>query len=439
MPLPNLQRPGFSASLPESADVVVIGGGIAGVTTALYLAEAGVNVVLCEKGTVAAEQSSRNWGWVRQMGRDPKELPLTIESLNLWRDIDRRFGIDTGFRETGITYVCRTRAEIAEFTAWEKYARNAGMPSTLLDPSGLQKVLPGITSPYKLGLYTANDGRAEPEQAVPQMAGAARRLGAQIVENCAVRGLETAAGRISAVVTEKGTVATSSVVVAAGAWSRLFLGNLGIDFPQLKILGTAARIDGVGAVPDMPVGGGNFAFRRRLDGGYTIAQRNANVAPVTPDSFRLFFDFLPTLLTSWRELKLRVGRQFVTELNMPRRWSLDQTSPFEMIRILDPVPHEPFNRNALVNLARAFPAFSSARLTHSWAGMIDATPDAIPVIGPIEAVPGLFLSSGFSGHGFGSGPGAGRLMAELVRNEKPCVDPAPFRYERFLKNAAKAA
>ncbi|WP_180900703.1 NAD(P)/FAD-dependent oxidoreductase [Martelella soudanensis] len=438
MPVPNLQRPGFSAPLPESADVVVIGGGIAGVTTALFLAEAGVNVVLCEKGTVAAEQSSRNWGWVRQMGRDPAELPLTIESLNLWRDVDRRFGIETGFRETGITYVCRTKAEIAEFTAWEKYAREAGMLSRLLDASGLQALLPGITSPYKLGLYTANDGRAEPGQAVPQMAAAAVRLGARIIENCAVRGSERSGGRISGVVTENGTIATSSVVVAAGAWSRLFLGNLGLDFPQLKLLGTAARIESDGAVPDMPVGGGDFSFRKRLDGGYTIAQRNANVAPITPDSFRLFFDFLPTLLTSWRELKLRVNGQTVSELKMPRRWSLDQVTPFEAIRMLDPVPHAPFNRNALANLARAFPAFADARLTDSWAGMIDATPDAIPVIGPIAAVPGLYLSSGFSGHGFGSGPGAGRLMAELVRNEKPCVDPAPFRYERFSKTAKAA-
>ena len=200
-----------------------------------------------------------------------------------------------------------------------------------------------------------------------------------------------------------GAAGALCVVVAAGAWSRLFLGNLGLNFPQLKLLGTAARIESEGAVPEMPVGGGDFSFRKRLDGGYTIAQRNANVAPITPDSFRLFFDFLPTLLTSWRELKLRVNGQTVSELNMSRRWSLDEATPFEAIRTLDPVPHAPFNRNAVRNLTRAFPAFADARLTHSWAGMIDATPDAIPVIGPIAAVPGLYLSSGFSGHGFGSG------------------------------------
>lgn len=431
MPIPSLDKIEASDPVPDASEVVVVGGGIAGVTAALFLAEAGVQVSLFEKGQIAAEQSSRNWGWVRQMGRDAAEVPLAIESLALWRGIDRHFSIDTGFRETGITYVCRTPREIKEFSSWAETAAKSGVPTQIIEGSALARLLPGIHGSYRMALHTANDGRAEPGQAVPAMARAARRLGARIVENCAVRGIETSAGRVSSVVTERGTVRTSQVVLAGGVWSRLFLGNVGVDFPQLRILGTAARVDGVEGVPDMPVGGGDLAFRRRLDGGYTVALRNANVAPITPDSFRLFFDFLPTLVRSWRELKLRVGGQFVTELRMPRSWSLDQTTPFEEIRVLDPVPHEPFNRQSLIRLRQAFAAFETARITHSWAGMIDATPDAIPVIGAVEAVPGLFLSAGYSGHGFGIGPGAGRLMSEIVRGVTPCVDPTPFRLSRF--------
>lgn len=426
-------------ALPEAADVVVIGGGMAGVTAALYLAEAGVSVVLCEKGRVAAEQSSRNWGWVRQMGRDPLELPLTMESLNRWREMDARFGIDTGFRETGITYVNRTRHEIAEFTAWANYAKNAGMSSQVIEGPALARLLPGISPRYTMGLYTPNDGKAEPWRAVPQMAGAAQRLGAVILENCAVRGVETSAGRLSAVVTERGTIHCERAILAGGAWARMFLGNLGINFPQLKILGNAARIESGAKTSDMPVGGGDFSFRKRLDGGFTVAVRNANVAPIVPDSFRLFGDFFPTFLKSWRELKLRIGRQFVTELQMPRRWELDGQSPFEMVRILDPAPHEPFNRLILKTLPRAFPMFSDAKLTHVWAGMIDATPDAIPVIGRVESVPGLFLSAGYSGHGFGSGPGGGQLISDLVRGTAPAVDPGPFRLERFRNTHSEAA
>ena len=435
MSVPHLQVFETARPFPKKVDVAIIGGGIAGITTALFLAEAGISVAVLEKGRVAAEQSSRNWGWTRQMGRDPVELPLTIESLNLWRDLDRRFQIDTGYRETGITYVCRTKREIDEFTKWAEYARNAKMPSRVLRDHEVQEAIPGLSSDFKMALHTANDGRAEPGQAVPEMARAADRLGATIIQNCAVRGIETTAGHVSAVVTEKGTVTASSVVVAGGVWSRLFLGNLGINLPQLKILGTACRIEGVGDVSEMPVGGGDFAFRKRLDGGYTVAERSANVSQITPDSFRLFRDYIPSLKTSWHELRLRIGKTFIEEWKTPRSWQLDEVTPMEKVRVLNPEPHQPFVRNALANLTRAHRAFASAKLTHTWSGAMDVTPDAIPVISSIDKIPGLFVSTGFSGHGFGSGPGGGRLMSELVRGETPCVDPTPFRLTRFRNSS----
>ena len=188
----------------------------------------------------------------------------------------------------------------------------------------------------------------------------------------------------------------------------------------------------------MPVGGGDFAFRRRLDGGYTVAVRNANVVPIVPDSFRLFRDFFPSLTTSWRELTLRIDGRFTTELKMPRRWALDDITPFERIRTLDPQPRESLNRAILRNLPRVFPGFADARQTHSWAGMIDVTPDAIPAISDIPCLPGLFLSAGFSGHGFGSGPGGGELMAEMVRGVTPRIDPKPFRLTRFRNTGSEA-
>lgn len=103
----------------------------------------------------------------------------------------------------------------------------------------------------------------------------------------------------------------------------------------------------------MPVGAGDFAYRKRLDGDYTVALRNANIAPIVPDSFRLFAEYMPSFVQTWRELKLRIGKAFVEEMQMPRRWSLDQRTPFELIRTLDPVPAQSFNRKALANLARA--------------------------------------------------------------------------------------
>ncbi|MBB5222786.1 glycine/D-amino acid oxidase-like deaminating enzyme [Amaricoccus macauensis] len=427
-------------TLPQKVDVVVIGGGIAGVATTLFLAEKGVSVALCEKGLIAGEQSTRNWGWVRQMGRDPLELPLAIESLTLWRTMNARIGEETGFRQRGITYLCDTRRDVAHYEEWLGHARTYQLDSRLVAPKDLPGLLPGITEGrFLAGLHTATDGCAEPTRAAPAMARAAARLGAHVLTSCAVRSLETEAGRVSGVVTEHGPIRCASVVLAGGAWSRLFAGNLGIDFPQLKILGTTARIDGVsGTVPDMPVGGGTFAARPRLDGGYTATMRNANIAPITPDSFRLFADFAPTLVKSWHELTLRVNGRFFEEWRTPKRWAADEVSPFERVRILDPQPHDRFNSDGLKHLARAFPGFAGARITHSWAGLVDATPDAVPVIGPVGSIPGFYIASGFSGHGFGIGPGAGKLMAEIVTGSPTCVDARPFRLDRFRRSARTA-
>lgn len=427
------------AELPQAVDVVVVGGGIVGTSTALALAERGVSVALCEKGIIGGEQSGRNWGWVRQMGRHPDEIPLAMESAEIWAGLNARLGGETGYRRTGILYVCTSEREVADHQAWLSRAREFQLPSRLLSRTELLEMLPNAVPGIRAGLHTATDGRAEPSKAAAAIARGAQQRGARIFSNTAVRGIETRGGQVSGVVTERGEIRTQAVVLAGGAWSRLFAGNLGIDFPQLKILGTAARVADVGGAPDFPVGGGNFSFRRRLDGGFTVAMRNANVAPITPDSFRLFWDFVPTLVRSWHELKLRVGTRFIEEWKTPRRWRLDEQTPFEKVRILDPMPSDALNRAGLGHLARAFPAFAGARITHSWSGLIDVTPDAVPVIDAVPSIGGFFIASGFSGHGFGIGPGAGKLAADLVTGSRPSVDPTPFRFSRFERLTRSAA
>jgi glycine/D-amino acid oxidase-like deaminating enzyme len=149
-----------SETLPDRTSVVVIGGGIAGVSTALFLAEKGIPVVLCEKGRIAGEQSSRNWGWTRVMGRDPKEIPLGIESLRLWRRMNEITGAETGFRQCGIVYLCDTQREVAEYEAWLDHARPFQLDSRLLGPDEIAGVLPGVERKFAGALYTPSDGRA---------------------------------------------------------------------------------------------------------------------------------------------------------------------------------------------------------------------------------------------------------------------------------------
>jgi glycine/D-amino acid oxidase-like deaminating enzyme len=290
----------------------------------------------------------------------------------------------------------------------------------------------GATVKWHGALYSPDDGRAEPEIAVTAMALAARRKGARIFTRCAVRGFETSTGRLSAVITEKGLLACDAAVLAAGAWSRLFLKNLGISFPQLTVVNSVMRSKPLDLGFERTFSGGKFAVRKRLDGGYTIAHRHMSVADILPESFPLFFQFLPALMLDWNGLKLRLGRRFLEAAKLQRRWSLEEPSPFERVRVLDPEPLDWVLNEALAGLKAYYPAFANIEIAERWAGCIDATPDAVPVISSIERLPGLYLASGFSGHGFGLGPGAGKLMAGLVLGRPPVVDPYPFRYSRFF-------
>ena len=423
--------PASPTPLAARTDVVVIGGGIVGAATALYLAEKGIAVTLCEKGEIGAEQSGRNWGWVRVMGRDAREIPLSLASLRLWDGLDALTGAATGFTRSGIVYTCDTARDLAAYEAWLAQARDYQVQSRLLDASELAALVPGAARSFAGALYTPDDARAEPQLAAPAIALGARAKGAAVHTNCAVRTIETAAGKVSGVVTERGRVACSSVVLAAGAWSRLFCGNSGIDFPQLKTTGSVARTVPMPGGPELAVGGSDFAFRKRHDGGYTIARRGAMVSELTPDHFRLFFDFLPAARREWHELRLRLGGRFGAEWRMRKRWRADEVSPFEEVRVLDPEPSDAILDEGCANLAAAYPFFKDVRIAERWACMIDVTPDGVPVISAADALPGLHIASGFSGHGFGIGPGSGRLMADIVAGDAPLVDPAPFRFDRF--------
>ncbi len=431
MPTPN--RAQSDTTLPKRTGVVVIGGGIIGTSTALELAERGVDVVLCEKGEIAGEQSSRNWGWCRQMGRDVREIPLILEAMKLWRGMNKRIGADTGFIECGITYLAESEAELAIKEKWlDECAKPYQLSSHLIDCAKVAELVPGSTVPWKGALYTPNDGRAEPEKAAPAIASAARQAGAQIFTNCAVRGIEKATGRISGVVTEKGPIGCDSVVLAGGAWSRRFCGNAGIKLKQLSVIGSVQRTAPMDIGLEISFSGGKFAARKRQDGGYTITHRHLSVADIVPASFPQFFDFLPALRMDWAGIKLRLGSRFIDEARLARHWSLDQASPFELIRTLDPAPIASILDEAIASLSTCYPAFANLKIVERWGGCIDVTPDAVPVVSEVDHLPGFYIATGFSGHGFGIGPGAGKLMAEIVTGTTPCVDPKPFRYSRMI-------
>lgn len=431
MAIPVLDTVPSSETLPAAAEVVIIGGGIIGTSAALSLAERRISVVLCEKGRIGAEQSGRNWGWCRKQGRDPRELPLMLESMRQWGRLAKRVGADIGFRETGILYLASTASELASYEAWLGRAQPFQLDSKLIGPAEVANLLPGGTRTWLGALYTRTDGRAEPQKAAPAIARAAAAAGARLLTGCAVRGLEMQAGRVAGVITERGSIRCSAVVLAGGAWSRLFCGSIGLSLPQLTVRASVMRTAPLEGGPEGAAEGPDFAFRKRLDGGYTIAHPSRNLHSIVPDSFRLFRRFLPRFLEERRGTQLGLNRRFLEEGLRPRRWALDAQSPFEHCRILDPQPAMKDLDRALRNLTFAWPVFEKAIAVDRWAGMIDVMPDGIPVISPIPELPGLTVATGFTGHGFGIGPAAGRLAADLATGAPPIVDAEPFHWSRF--------
>ncbi|APG85965.1 NAD(P)/FAD-dependent oxidoreductase [Sinorhizobium americanum] len=431
MPGPTLDPVVTDPSLPRKADVVIIGGGIIGVSAALFLAERGVKVVLCEKGVLAGEQSSRNWGWVRVMGRDRREIPLAMASLKIWDTLDRRVGGETGFRRSGILYISETEQDIANRDAWLALAKPHGVDSRQIGPEETEALMAGAAIRYKGALYTPSDGRAEPQKAVPAIAAGARRAGATIVTACAVRGIEKSGGRVSAVITEKGRIETAAVVLAGGAWSRLFCKGLGIRLPQLKVRNTVLRTAPVEGGPDGAGATGTYAYRKRLDGGYTIATAGVNLHPFVPDSLAFFRDFRPVRKADPDSVQVGFSAQSWRELFEITPVPLDRPGAFERHRVLDPQPNARSVLRTLEAARRALPALRQVEPVQIWAGLIDVTPDAVPVISHADALPGLVIATGFSGHGFGIGPGAGHLVADLVTGDRPIVDPSEFRLSRF--------
>jgi glycine/D-amino acid oxidase-like deaminating enzyme len=423
-------------ALPARVDVVIIGGGIIGASAALFLARRGISVALCEKGVIGGEQSSRNWGWCRTIGRDLRELPLAMEAVRLWSGMNALVEGETGFRPAGIAYLCDDAAEVARYESWltkaADHCRDYQHIARIVPASALDSVTPGSTRRYAGALLSPTDGRAEPQKAAPAIASGARRHGAAILTGCAVRALDIAAGRVAGVVTEKGRIACSSVVLSGGAWSRLFCSTIGLALPQLKVMGSVLRTNPIAGGPETALWASGYGIRRRLDGGFNIANGSSSQVDIVPDSFRFFFQFLPELKAEWKSLRLRLGKRFLEEWREPGQLAPDRPTVFERVRMLDPEPEVALSEGALATVKAVFPALQGATIAQHWAGLIDVTPDTVPVISPMDSLPGFFIATGFSGHGFGIGPGAGRLVADLVAGETPVVDPAPFRLSRFF-------
>jgi glycine/D-amino acid oxidase-like deaminating enzyme len=422
-------------TIAREADVVVVGAGIVGCATAYFLARRGARVVVVERGAVHGEQSRKNWGFVRQQGRDPSEMPLVMEANRMWRGLERELGADLEWIQGGNLALAADEARMTRLEAWLPVAREFGLETRMLRPHDLPSVVPGLGGTWAGGMHTPSDGHADPAKTTDAFARAARAHGAALHLECAVQRLSTRAGAVDGVVTERGEVRAPWVVCAAGAWSSRLARTVGLRLPQRWVRGTVARTTSAPPVTACAVWGPGVAFRQRRDGSFNIAAGGALDHDITLDSLRQLRFFLPNAWRNKAMFRFHVGRPLLASLRATLPGSEARRRPLVWDRGLEPRPNADKVSRSLAELQRVLPALPPLGIERNWAGYIDASPDLVPVLGEAPRRKGFVFATGFSGHGFAMGPIAGRLVSELILDGKPSLDCSAFRFSRFEEGA----
>ncbi|ATG17924.1 TPA: FAD-dependent oxidoreductase [Providencia alcalifaciens] len=426
---------GTEGALPQQSDVVVIGAGILGVMTAINLAERGLSVVIVEKGNIAGEQSSRFYGQAITYKMPDETFLLHHLGKHRWREMNAKVGVDTTYRTQGRVEVPLDEEDLVHVRSWiDERSKNVGsdipFKTRIIEGSELNQRLRGAKSDWKIAGFEEDSGSFDAEVTAFVMAEYAKKIGIKIYTNCAARGLETHAGVISDVVTEKGAIKTSQVVVAGGVWSRLFMQNLGVDVPTLPAYQSQQLIS---AAPNAPGGNvalpGNIFFREQADGTYATSPR-VIVAPVVKESFTYGYKYLPLLAMPDFPVHISLNEQLINSFTQDTSWKLDEVSPFEKNRDMTALPDLPELNASLEKLKTEFPAFKDSKLVDQWSGAMAIAPDENPIISEVKEYPGLVINTA-TGWGMTESPVSAEITADLLLGKEPVINAKPFSLYRF--------
>jgi len=373
-----------------TADVIIIGGGISGTATAYNLAKRGVRALLLERDDLASMASGWTLAGVRQSGRHPAELPLAQAAIRRWEQLDQELGADVEYRQSGNLRLALTPDDVPTIRNVVADGNAAGIETHYLDgPDAVREIAPALTPDLAGASFCPSDGHANPNLTVRAFAAAATRLGAEIRTGVHVTGLTTNGTRITGVQTTDGPFAAKTVVVAAGIYTPRLLAPLGLDLPIAVTIVTAIQTVPLPPTlaPVLGVASGRIAGRQEVSG-----------------RFRLTGSSIP-----WGEDGIHTPDSV--------RPSLTQLS------------------DAIARTVRILPGLETARLARTWAGLIDQSPDAIPVICRPASHEGLVVAAGFSGHGFCLGPVTGEILADLATEGTTAHPIDAFSLERFASHA----
>lgn len=376
-----------SAPQPAEADVVIIGGGVIGLSAAYHLARSGVErVVLLERDALGEGSTARAAGGVRAVFSDEINIALGLRSLEAFERFEVEFGQPIDLHQVGYLFLLDNEADVETFSRTGLLQNAMGVESRLISVEEARRLSPLIdTTGLRAALWSPRDGHCTPEAVVQGYAGAARRSGARILTGTPATGIAMDGDTIRGVHTPAGTISTSRVLCAAGAWSRQVGAWAGVDLPVEPLRRQIVVTE--------PVPG--------LDPG----------TPFTIDfSSSLYFhtegpDANPGLL---------VGMSEATD-----SWGFDTN-------------RDPGWLPGLAEaLAHRAPSLADVGIRSGWAGLYEMTPDHNALIGRSREVPGFSYACGFSGHGFLMGPAVGEVMRDLVLDHTPCVDVGALHADRF--------
>ena len=373
----------------EKADVVIIGGGVMGTSTAYHLAKLGCqDVVLVEKKQLASGSTSLSAGGIRLQFSSEANIRIALESLRTFEHFAEEFEAEIDFRQHGYLFLATEPGDWAEFQANVAVQQRAGVPVRLLSPEEIGDMAPYLHLDDVVGgTFCPRDGYADPYSVTMGFARQARRLGVKICEETEALDIKVSEGKVRAVVTNAGEIATPVVVNVAGPWAAQVGRMVGLELPVQP-------------------------YRRQV---FVTAPFDE-----LPRQIPMIIDFAPSFYFRREGASILMG---MTDQEEPPSFNTNFDLEF-LVQVAEKAAH------------RA-PVLDRAGFMRGWGGLYAITPDDNPIIGQdIGGVEGFYCAMGFSGHGFMQAPAVGRILAALITSGQTDFDLSPFRLERFEAEAA---
>lgn len=372
--------------LPDYVDVVIVGGGVMGASTAFHLAEAGVSVLLCEKNELASGSTSKAAGGVRANFSDAFNVALGARSLDLFSRFQERPGYEIDLHRPGYLFALTKPEDVKLFESSTEIHKEFGVESKMLTPAEAALISPLLNVEDVLACsFTPNDGHCTPESVVIGYALGAKRLGAVVLTQTEVIEIELSGDEIVAVQTNHGRVKTNTVINCAGAWSPVIGQMVGLTLPVTP-------------------------YRREL----VITEPLTEDFEDLPKSMPMTIDYSSSLY--WH----REGRGLLMGFS-------DKTNPPGFETTKDPEFLEKLGEIA----AKRAPRLLDIGIGRGWVGLYEVTPDHNAILGEFKKISRFFYATGFSGHGFLQGPAIGEILRDLYLDKEPFVDISPLSADRF--------